>query len=413
MEWVACVGIDWGEEEHAYTIRTANGESRAGKFKGSSEEIHEWVRQLREWYPTGSILIGIEQGRGSLMYALMAYDFLVLIPVNPRASKSYRDSLHLSGSSNDAADAETICNFVMKHGDVLRSWRPEDTATRKLRALVETRRLLVDQRTTLTHQLSAALKMYFPQLLQWFGGEGSALLRNVVRLWPTLEELRDVTLEDIVRLMRAHRMRGIERRTTALLKNIDSAVALTHDVAIVESSSMYAQTLAALIDGVEVEIEKYENAIDQAWATHPDRAIFQSVPGAGRAFAPRLAVAFGTDRNRYRSPVDLQCFAGIAPVTEQSGKQKLVRARLGYPTFLHQTFHEFAAASLPHVPWAKALYQTQRERGASHHKAVRAVAFRWIRVLFRLWKDRREYDDVTYVDALKRKGSPLPARFAA
>ena len=154
MEWIACVGIDWADQQHSYTVRTRQGEKRSGVVRSSSEELHGWVRGLRAEFPEGRIVMGLEQGRGSLIDALMGYDFLTIIPINPRASKAYRESLRLSGSSSDPVDAELICEFTLKHLDELRVWQPDEPATRKLRALVETRRTLVDQRTAQTHQFN-------------------------------------------------------------------------------------------------------------------------------------------------------------------------------------------------------------------------------------------------------------------
>lgn len=413
MEWVACAGIDWGEKEHAYTVRSRDGSRGCGRMGSSAEEVHEWARGLRERFPAGTIVVGLEHGRWSLVYGLMGYEFLTIVPINPRASKAYRESLRLSGSSNDPLDAELICEFVMKHLSELRLWQPDDSLTRKLRILVETRRTLVDQRTAFTHALASTLKEYFPQVLQWFGGETSATLRAIIGRWPTLEQLREVSEQELTALLRSQRVRKAPARAQQMIEKIRSAVALTCDEAIIEGQSMYAQTLIALIDPLEVQIRKYDAAIAAAWAEHPDRKIFDGLPGAGAVFAPRLAVAFGTDRSRWGAADDLQCYSGIAPVTEQSGRQRWVHARWGCPTFLRQTFHEFAASSIPHCRWAKAYYDERREGGAGHHQTVRALAFRWMRILYRLWKDRLIYDEATYIEALKRRHSPLALRLAA
>lgn len=413
MEWVACVGMDWGDQEHAYAIRTPDGASGEGKIGSSSEELHDWARGLRERFGSGTIVVALEEGRGSVMYALMEYDFIALVPINPRASKSYRDSLRLSGASSDRSDAALICEFVVGHLNKLRVWHPDDEQTRKLRLLTETRRLLVDQRTARTHALAEALKQYFPQALQWFGGESSPLLRAILRVWPTLEQLREVTVEELVEVLRALRRRKISAVAKQVIERLRVAVPLTHDRAILEARSMYVQTLIALIEPLETEIDRYDDAIAAAWQRHPDREIFDSLPGAGPVLAPRLAAAFGLDRTRYEDADQMQCYSGIAPVIEESGNQRWVHARWGFPKFLHQTFHEFAKASIPHSAWAKAVYQEQRDRGAGHHEAIRALAFRWIRILFRLWKSRLTYDEQKHVDALVKNHSPIARRLAA
>ena len=121
---------------------------------------------------------------------------------------------------------------------------------------------------------------------------------------------------------------------------------------------------------------------------HPDFPLFQALPGAGAVFASRLLVAFGEQRERYASAEELQKYAGIAPVTERSGKKSWVHWRLQCPTFLRQTFVEWAAESIRHSFWAQVYYQQQRDKGKAHQAAVRALAFKWIRILYRCWQER-------------------------
>ena len=413
MDWIACVGVDWGDKKHAYEIRGGDGRKTSGIIDTTPEAIHEWVRSLRERFPTGTIMVAFEHGRWSLIYALMMYEFLALVAINPRASKAYRDALRLSGASNDQADAALLCEFAAKHPSELRIWQPEDSVTKKLRLMVESRRTLVDQRTGFTHTLVDTLKQYFPQALQWFEGETSRKLRAFLTRWPTLEELRLAGAEEISSVLRTLRCRKVAAAAQELVEKIRTAVPLTCDKAIIDGYAMYAQSLAAIIEPLDSQIDKYDKAIAAAWAVHPDQQIFASLPGAGAVMAPRLAVAFGMDRSRYHAAHEVECYSGIAPVIEQSGNQRWIHARWGFPTFMHQTFHEFAQASIPYSAWAKAFYQQQRERGAGHHAAIRALAFRWIRIIFRLWKNRERYDEELYIEALTNKQSPIISRLVA
>ena len=414
MDWVACVGVDWGDSEHAYFVRDRQqNECGAGKVKSSAEQIHAWVRQLRERFPAGTIVIALEQGRGSLIYTLMSYEFVAIVPLNPRASHAYRESRRLSGISNDDLDAELICDFVIKHLSELRVWQPDDEHTRRLRRLAERRRTLVDQRTGVTHALAAALKEYFPQALQWFGGETSPLLRAMLRRWPTLDTMRGATAEELTAVLRQMRCRKIAARVEGLMENLAQATPLTNDAAIIDTSALYTQSLVETIEVLDREVTRHDKAIAPVWQSYPDHDLFDSLPGAGPVTGPRLAAAFSQDRSRYADAVEVQCYSGIAPAVEQSGKHLHVYARWSFPKFLHQTFHEFAAASLPQCPWARAFYQQQRARGAGHHQAIRSLAFRWIRVIFKLWKDGQPYDEEKYLKALADKRSPLIARLAA
>ena len=113
--------------------------------------------------------------------------------------------------------------------------------------------------------------------------------------------------------------------------------------------------------------------------------------------------------DRYQSAEELQQFSGVAPVTESSGKTHWVHWRMACPKFLRQTFHEFAAHSIGQSQWARAFYQMQRDKGKKHHAAVRSLAFKWIRVLYRCWKNRTPYDEQLYWQSLQKRNSPLKA----
>jgi transposase len=154
-------------------------------------------------------------------------------------------------------------------------------------------------------------------------------------------------------------------------------------------------------------IDRYDHEIAGLATTLPDYALFQPLPGAGPHLTPRLLVAFGEDRERFQSADELLKYSGIAPVTERSGKKHWVHWRLQCPTFLRQTFIEWAGQTINKSFWAGAYYRQQREKGSSYQVAVRALAFKWIRILYQCWKTRTPYDETTYLNALRKRGSPL------
>jgi transposase len=157
---------------------------------------------------------------------------------------------------------------------------------------------------------------------------------------------------------------------------------------------------------------RFEHEISDLFDQMPDAQLFAALPGAGPNLAPRLLLAFGDDRDRFTSAQDLLQYAGIAPVTERSGKKQWVHWRWGCPTFLRQTFVEWANESRKFSFWANAFYQAQKRAGKTHQAAIRALAFKWIRILYRCWQDSKPYDEAKYLLALKKKGSPLVAQLA-
>ena len=172
-------------------------------------------------------------------------------------------------------------------------------------------------------------------------------------------------------------------------------------------NKLLTQALVAQLRVVLTAIQAFDEEIALRARGHADYVLFDTLPGAGPVLAPRLLVAFGDQRERYACAADLQKYAGIAPVTERSGNQCSVHWRWRCPKYLRQTFVEWSAKSIHHSFWAQAYYQQKRAQGKSHHAAVRALAFKWIRILFRCWQDRCPYDESVYLRALQRRGSPL------
>ena len=158
-------------------------------------------------------------------------------------------------------------------------------------------------------------------------------------------------------------------------------------------------------------IKTYDRQIAQAFGTHPDHDLFDSLPGAGPVLAPRLLATLGSQRDRFPHHHNLQCSSAIAPVTKQSGGKRHVHRRYLCSTFQRQGWHEYAQESILWCRWAAAYYWQQRDKGASHHTAVRALAYKWQRVIWRCWQDHTVYDDARYEAVLRKRNSPLITRF--
>ena len=277
---------------------------------------------------------------------------------------------------------------------------------------MEQRRKLVDEKTRQKNRLTAQLKLYYPQVLAWFDEIDTELVEKFLRRWPTVEALERAREATLLRFFERQHSRG-RQRNQQRLEAMRQAQPATPDRAVVTAATATVKILLDLIRVLRQGLAELEQQIGQITARHEDFALFASLPGAGPALAPRLLVAFGTRRERYAQAAEVQAFSGIAPVTQRSGRHQVTRFRWAAPKFLRQSFHEFAAFSTRKSVWARAYYEQQRARGKSHHCAVRALAFKWIRILFRCWQDRTPYDEARYLQALARRGSPLLAYLPA
>jgi transposase len=193
---------------------------------------------------------------------------------------------------------------------------------------------------------------------------------------------------------------------------IHKAQPLTTNKIITETSAMKTQLYARLLLTLNEAVSEHDKKICDRLSKHPDRHIFTSLPGAGDVLAPRLLSVFGIDRDKFNSSNDVQTFSGVAPIIIQSGQMKITSFRYACPKYIRQSFIEFAVYSTEYSMWAKAFCQRQREKGKSYQSAMRALAFRWIRIIYKCWKENKPYDELTYLKALQKRRSPLIGQLA-
>jgi transposase len=403
--WAAFVALDWASQKHAWILQPAGGgKQEEGYVDNSPEAIAVWAADLHQRFGGQPVAVALEQKRGSVVNLLLPYPHLVLFPVPASMSASYRKTFVPSGAKDDPGDAGWILDLLLRHRDRLRRLEPDDANTRLLLLLVEDRRQLVDDKTRLALRLQDCLKQYFPQLVKWFDVD-TPLVADLLKQWPDLQHLQRCHDGTLRKFFRQHHCG--EKLMGERIEAIRAAVPATNDPAVLEAGSMKARHLTQSIATLRDQITCLERRRDELVASHPDAPLFASFPGAGRATVPRLIAAFGTRRERYQSAFEVQCDSGIAPVHVRSGKVDLVSMRRACQDFTRQTFHEFAGQTLPRCQWAKAYYQAHCHKPEQHHAAVRALAFKWIRILFRCWKNRKPYDEQLYLTSLRRRSGLL------
>jgi transposase len=405
--FAAFVGIDWADAKHDVCLQAAGSSKReCFQLEHTPEAIDAWVTTLRTRFNGHLVAVCLELTKGPLVFALRKYDFLILFPLNPLTLARYREAFTPSRAKDDPTDAELQLELLLTHRDKLQPLHPHSPAMRALEQLVEHRRRVVGDKVRITNRLTSTLKNYFPQVLQWFLDKDTPIFCDFLSRWPILKAAQLARRSTLETFFRDHHVRSADV-VAQRLHAIKAATPLTTDEGVIAPNALLVQALVNQLRVTLEAIETFDNAIAQRAQSHPDFPLFQALPGAGPVFASRLLVAFGEQRERYTTAAALQKYAGIAPVTERSGTKAWVHWRLQCPKFLRQTFVEWAAESIRHSFWARVYYQQQRDKGKAHQAAVRALAFKWIRILYRCWQDRTLYDESVYLNALNNRGSSL------
>lgn len=406
----AHIGLDWADQKHFWTMRT-DGKKTRGQLDNTPEAIEVWAAELAQRFGGRPIALALEQSRGAVIAVLSKYAHLVLFPVHSTSLANYRKSLSPSGAKSDSVDSDLILDYLVKHPEQLRCLRPDTVATRSLQFLTQERRKLVDAHTATVQSLIHWLKQVFPQIMRWFDDPSAPLVADLLARWPTLQELQKAKPKTLLRFFHQHNCRS-EERTQERLQQIRLAVPATDDPALLQTGILSIQNAVRILAGIRQGIADFDRQIAVTYQAHPDRFITESLPGAGPALEPRLIAAAGSLRDRFDSASNMQCCFGIAPVTEASGNSVWIHWRWACSKFVRQTFHEWAACSIRTCAWARQFYNRQRVNHKDHHAAVRALAYKWIRIFFRCWRDRVAYSDQRYEEALRTRtaarSEPIP-----
>ena len=405
--FVACIGLDWGDQNHAVALQPVPGKTESCTLVNSPEVLHHWLRQLAERFKGRPVAVALETSRGPLIHIFSAYPWLTVYPIHPATSARYRAAFKPSGAKDDQPDALLLLELVLCHRDKLRPFQPQDTATRKLAALVELRRDLVDRRTQALNQLTSLLKSYYPQALELAGKDlSSALALDFLTRWPDLLTLKTARPAALKTFYYRHSVRSAEL-VVQRLALIQQAEVLTTDEAVLEPARLQLQALVDQLQVFRKHIARLEKQIDSLFRTHAEAYLFRDLPGAGAALKPRLLVAFGQDRTLYPDPASFQKVAGIAPVIQKSGRQSWTHWRWRASRFLRQSLVEWAGQTVVYSTWAAAYYKTMKAKGKRHQVILRALAFKWIRILWKCWQTRTPYDEARYLKQLALRKSPL------
>jgi len=410
-DYALLIGIDWADQKHdlCSTAHVIDSDQPGNhlEIESKPEVVREWIRKAREKFPEGRFAVGVELKNGPLINILVDYDFIDIYPVNPNTLASYRKAFNLNGAKDDIGDSRLLLDLIMHHRKRFKKLDVSDDVLRELNMLCETRRQIIGTRTCFNNKLKQKLKEYYPLFLDVIGEDlYAAMALGLFERFPTFESIKKArrdTLHNVYHSLKCYRKSAVEKRITI----IKSAEPITNDRIVIDNSKIEAQAYVDILKSINSLIEEMDNKIEVLYKTHEDAYIFDALPGAGAAMAPRLLCAFGSDRTTFKSASEVQNYSGVSPIRKASGTSYIIKWRCACSKYLRQTFVEFAKASIGSSLWASAFYHMQLDRGKSHQQAVRSLAFKWIRIIFRLWQNKERYDEMKYLQSLQKNKSPL------
>lgn len=396
------VGIDWGHEEHAVAVVSAESE---GLDQFCVPNTPAGYRTLDERIQRHGKVRGVavEATRHALLLHLAEQTVAVYL-INPKMSKAWRATDTISGAKSDARDGLTLARGLAIRHARLRPVSRGDTALQRLALLCEKECHLIHQRTALVQELQGLLKVYYPAALDFFDDWTRPSAWDFLKRFPTARTLAQAQASTVIAFLKGHRLgysahwkEKVGTRGTAL----DWPTHPQEDV-----YQLSAQAITGQLHALQSTLRQFRTEIETAFATLPDAHVLASLPGAGPKLAPRLAAIVGSPQAQEGGLMAVRGHTGVAPVTIQSGTRKTVRIRHMCKKEWRNTMHLFAWCSTRFSGWAHAFYKYSIIRGDTHSTALRKLGDKWFKIIRCILKTGQCYDEEIYVRSLKRSNSP-------
>jgi len=397
-EWF--VGIDWGSEKHQVCVldrdRRRVGERVVDHDGASLAQLAAWLWTVSAGQPQ-RVAVAIEVPRGAIVEGLVERGFPVFA-INPKQLARFRDRHTMSGAKDDRRDAFVLADSVRTDQPSFRRIQLDEPQLLLLRELSRAEETLLEEFRRSANRLRDQLHRFYPQMLELCSAADEPWLWDLIDLAPTPAHATLLSEEQVQRLLKTHRIRRVKAKEvltclqgSALPVAPGAAEAAQAHCAfllpclrvLAEQLKACSQQVSALLSTLAEEPGKGEGPSDVA--------IVLSLPGVGRKITAWL-FAEAAQPLAERDYQVLRTHSGVAPVTKQSGKRRVVVMRRGCNPRLRHALYHMARVSMQRDAHFSNVYMVLRAKGQRHGQALRNIGDRLLRILMAMLRNRTCYD---------------------
>lgn len=382
------IGIDNSSLDHKVRVIDGNGNldlsfTIANNYTGF-KILDRKLRKIKDSQ------IGFELPYGPLVDYLHEHDYK-LYSLNPLKIKRFKESLKVSGNKNDDIDAIAIAEYLRSNKNYTRELLYNSHEIEKLKNLSIIHTRMVHNRARHLNKLHFVVRQYFPLHEGLFCNFGCTIQLKMFIKYPTFVDLSNASDKEIDEFLKRNKYRRQEYINRVIQKIRKYYQLISEDVEF--AYRIEAMCLCNLLIGINEGIKEIETEMNKITDEHSLGTIFKSLPGAGNVLACKLLGLFGDNKDRFDNYNGVQCLFGTAPKNYQSGMYHKVIMRKACNKSARAILYKFAFSTLQFSPWAREYYDKQRARGKTHSVAVRALSNKWIKVIYKLWKDELFYEE--------------------
>src|SRR6266481_3351158 len=394
------VGIDWGSQQQQVCVldrdRHVVGERVVDHDGSSLAQLATWLWALSAGHPQ-RVAVAIEVPRGAIVEGLIERGFHVFA-MNPKQLARFRDRYTMSGAKDDRRDAFVLADSVRTDQPSFRRLHLDAPQLLLLRELSRAEETLLEDFRRSANRFREQLHRFYPQMLQLCSAADEPWLWDLIDLAPTPAHAALLREEHVQRVLKAHRIRRIT--ATEVLACLQ-APALPVAPGAAEAAQAHCEFLLPCLRVLAEQLQacsQQVSALLRTLADEPgesagpsDVAIVLSLPGVGRKMTAWL-FAEAAQPLAERDYQVLRTHGGVAPVTKQSGKRRVVVMRRGCNPRLRHALYHMARVAMQRDAHFRRVYAALRAKGQRHGQALRNVGDRLLRILMAMLHNRTCYD---------------------
>jgi transposase len=402
------IGIDWSEDKHDVVFMNQAGVDVARLTIPHSLDGFVQLEAARRklGLAPDECMLGLETAHNLIIEYFWSQSYQQVYVIPPSVVKSNRNRFRQSGARDDQSDGYLLADILRTDRGRLQPWHPDSLLTRQMRAKVSWIQHLTRASTRLSNRLRAVLLRYYPAALQVFPDLSTQIALEFIRAYPTPEAAAGLTLAEFVEFAHQQgyshpkKLPGCYAHLKGDYPQASPETVLIYQDEAVQQASLLLQVTRTRLDALR--------QLQALFRQHPDYLIFSSLPGAGDLLEPALLVKFGDDRARFPTPASVQALAGTCPVTDKSGKRKVIRFRKACDREWRSLSQAWAIALVNRAksPLAIAYFEQIRPRCHNRHHAYRCVANRWLAIAWKLWQTHQPYDEAYHFQQRAARSKP-------